>query len=144
MKGFVSLYTKAKKKPFLLSNFFYLKPTLKGGENMRYILLVLFLAFGMGCQSMKAKNQSRKGWKRVDKEWFGQAPVSKKATARTPANSGDFICDDQFYNLDFPRRAGDWLNKSCDPLKNFTVFVLPAPSPRHEHGQKGWLCCIAK
>lgn len=77
---------------------------------MRYILLILFLTFGMGCQTMKAKNQARekgpllilqsdqqmkvkkqarKGWKRVDKEWFGiqaKAPASEKAATRTPGN----------------------------------------------------------
>lgn len=72
---------------------------------MRYILLILFLGFGMGCQTMKAKNQgregglsplqsdqkmkvkeqARKGWKRVDKEWFGmqaKALDSKKNASK--------------------------------------------------------------
>ena len=69
---------------------------------MRYILLILFVGFGMGCQTMKAKNQARKGWKRVDKEWFGiqaKAPASKKVATRTPRNVSAINCNAVYSNF---------------------------------------------
>ena len=35
-------------------------------------LLIFFLFFSVGCQTLKGKNQAMKGWKKVDKEWLGQ------------------------------------------------------------------------
>ena len=53
-------------------------------------------------QQMKVKKQARKGWKRVDKEWFGlqaKAPVSKKAVTRTPGNVSSIDCDAIYRNF---------------------------------------------
>ena len=52
---------------------------------MRYTFLLLFFVLGMGCQTMKAKKQAGKKWKRIDKEWFSQqsqVPVPKTTDAK--------------------------------------------------------------
>ena len=84
---------------------------------MKYILLTLLLAFSLGCQTVKTNKQARKGWKRVDQEWFGvqarkgwkrvdkewlgqQAEAQKVSSPKTDTNrtpssvkSGEFICE---------------------------------------------------
>ena len=87
---------------------------------------------------MKAKHQARKGWKRVDKEWFGMQAKSsnaKKATTRTPANSGEFVC------TEFPRsfiaeEVSKWANETCNPDKNFSIAMKKSIGIM--------MCCINK
>ena len=52
----------------------------------KYVLLISFLFFGFGCQTIKSKPQAMpqamKGWKKVDKEWFSQYASLKPSTKR--------------------------------------------------------------
>lgn len=123
---------------------------------MRYILLVLLLAFGgLSCQSITSKKQARKGWKRVDQEWFAQqaaAKDQKMKSNRTPSQveKGQFICE--FMNkpastgntiLHFDKIVMDWLNTKCDSDKVISsVYVLG--NYKEPYGPWTMMCCVAK
>ena len=121
---------------------------------MRYILLVLLLAFvGLSCQSITSKKQARKGWKRVDQEWFSQQAAAKDQKMkphRTPSQveRGQFICEyisGEKYGIrrfnEFDRVIIEWLNEKCDSDKVISSIYSEFSSG---FGPKAMMCCVAK
>lgn len=134
---------------------------------MKYVILSVLLAFGLGCQTTKFKKQARKGWQRVDQEWFSAQTKAKtsgpeKAAARTPASPGEYICMPTASLFSDFVTADNWLTgserglhrisveeiehffiKKCDPKKDMSISRRGDTS-YEDHRGMWFACCIAK